>query len=310
MAFSVKQKLNSMRYKSFTWEYNPASCTYSCQRSYVAHKYPELAGVELEDMDTNEIVITGKGEFFGPNAYSNWMKLNAEFKTFGPGTFYHPVFTDVTQGLMTKLQAEMEPREDYVVYSFEIISGTVVHDINTPIVTTPPPGITPNGQIKVGDIVILTGYAYYDSYGSLPRSAYQNNKKFTVTRVNYAGKYPIHCGSLGWCRLEDVRLFSSDVTNLTNNTTNNTSDVVYTVKYGDTLSKICAKYGANWRLVATYNNIKNPNIIMPGQKIKIPQYMISTASKLKDNGIGIKNTTQSRSSAGGGGANHEIHVLN
>lgn len=313
MAFSVKQKLNSMRYKSFTWEYNPASCTYSCQRSYVAHKYPELAGVELEDMDINEIVITGKGEFFGPNAYSNWMKLNAEFKTFGPGAFYHPVFTDVTQGLMTKLQAEMEPREDYVVYSFEIISGTVVHDINTPSVLASNPNVDFGGgqssPIKIGDIVILTGYAYYDSYGGRPRSAYQNNKKFTVTRVNYIGQYPIHCGTLGWCRLQDVRLLSADIANITGKNNGNTSDIVYTVKYGDTLSKICTKYGANWRLVATYNNIKNPNVIMPGQKIKIPQYMISTSTKLKDNGIGIKNVTQSRSSAGGG-INHEIHTVN
>ena len=57
MAYNVKQKLNSMSYKDFTWEYNPATCTYSCSKKYVAHKYPELAGVELEDMDADEVVI-------------------------------------------------------------------------------------------------------------------------------------------------------------------------------------------------------------------------------------------------------------
>lgn len=276
MAFSTKQKLNSMKYGSFTWDFNPATCTYSCQRTYVAHKYPELAGVELEDMDTNEVVITGKGEFFGENAYANWMKLNAEFRKFGPRSFYHPVFTDITQGLMTKLQAEMEPRDDYIVYSFEIVSDMTINDINTPSVIPQPDSGGSGGsggseKIKVGDVVVLTGYAYYDSYGSTPRSSHKNGVKYTVTYTNYNGSHPIHCGSLGWCRLADVKLAGSS----SNQSTSNTSDVVYTVKSGDTLSGICAKYGANWKKVAEYNNLKNPNLIYVGQKIKIPQSMIT-----------------------------------
>ena len=275
MAFNVKQKLNSMRYKSFTWEFNPASCTYLCQRSYVAHKYPELSGVELEDMDTNEIVITGKGAFFGPNAYSNWLKLNAEFKKFGPGPFYHPIFTDVTHGLMTKLQAEMEPRDDYVSYSFEIVSDMTIPNINTPSVIKTQVTQNSGGNSanpKVGDVVILTGYAYYTSYGATPRSAYKDGVKYTVTYTNFKGSHPIHCGSLGWCRLQDVKLANQSGSQ---SASDNTSDTVYTVKSGDTLSGICYKYGANWRKVAEYNNLKNPNLIHTGQKIKIPQSMQS-----------------------------------
>lgn len=274
MAFNAKQKLNSMRYKDFTWEYNPATCTYSCQRTYVAHKYPELSGVELEDMDINEVVITGDGEFFGPNAYTNWMKLNAVFRTFGPGPFSHPIFVDVTQGLMTKLQAKMEPRDDYVAYTFEIVCGMTVNSISTPSVT--PSGNTGGGtggssQIKVGDVVILTGYAYYDSYGKTPRSAYKNGVKYTVTYTNYKGTHPIHCGSLGWARLSDVRLASSS----DSGQSGATNDIIYTVKSGDTLSGICSRYGANWKKVAEYNGLKNPHLIYPNQKIKIPQSMIS-----------------------------------
>lgn len=274
MAFNAKQKLNSMRYKDFTWEYNPATCTYSCQRTYVAHKYPELSGVELEDMDINEVVITGDGEFFGPNAYTNWMKLNAVFRTFGPGPFSHPIFVDVTQGLMTKLQAKMEPRDDYVAYTFEIVCGMTVNSISTPSVTLS--GNTGGGtggssQIKVGDVVILTGYAYYDSYGKTPRSAYKNGVKYTVTYTNYKGTHPIHCGSLGWARLSDVRLASSS----DSGQSGATNDIIYTVKSGDTLSGICSRYGANWKKVAEYNGLKNPHLIYPNQKIKIPQSMIS-----------------------------------
>ena len=47
-------------------------------------------------------------------------------------------------------------------------------------------------------------------------------------------------------------------------------DVVYTVKAGDTLSAIAAKYGTTYKVLAEYNGIANPNIIRVGQQIKIP----------------------------------------
>lgn len=47
-------------------------------------------------------------------------------------------------------------------------------------------------------------------------------------------------------------------------------DAVYTVVKGDNLSKIAAKYGTTWKKLAEYNSLKNPNLIFPGQKIKIP----------------------------------------
>lgn len=45
---------------------------------------------------------------------------------------------------------------------------------------------------------------------------------------------------------------------------------VYTVKSGDTLSGIAAKYGTTYQTLASYNGIANPNLIYPGQKITIP----------------------------------------
>ena len=48
------------------------------------------------------------------------------------------------------------------------------------------------------------------------------------------------------------------------------SDTVYTVKAGDTLSGIAAKYGTTYQTLAAYNGISNPNKISVGQKIKIP----------------------------------------
>lgn len=45
--------------------------------------------------------------------------------------------------------------------------------------------------------------------------------------------------------------------------------VTYTVKKGDTLSGIAAKYGTTYQKIAKDNNIKNPNFIKVGQKLKI-----------------------------------------
>lgn len=44
----------------------------------------------------------------------------------------------------------------------------------------------------------------------------------------------------------------------------------YTVQRGDTLTYIAKKYGLTYQELATYNNIKDPNRIFVGQKIKIP----------------------------------------
>lgn len=48
------------------------------------------------------------------------------------------------------------------------------------------------------------------------------------------------------------------------------AETVYTVKAGDTLSAIAAKYGTTYQKIAAYNGIANPNLITVGQKIKIP----------------------------------------
>jgi len=48
------------------------------------------------------------------------------------------------------------------------------------------------------------------------------------------------------------------------------ADTVYTVKKGDTLYWIAIKHGTTWQKLAAYNNLKNPHMIYPGQKIKIP----------------------------------------
>lgn len=46
------------------------------------------------------------------------------------------------------------------------------------------------------------------------------------------------------------------------------SQRIYTVQNGDTLSGIGSKLGVNWQTLAANNGISNPNTIYPGQKLK------------------------------------------
>src|SRR5690606_26175257 len=47
-------------------------------------------------------------------------------------------------------------------------------------------------------------------------------------------------------------------------------DIKYVVKPGDWLSKIGIKYNIDWKVLAEYNRISNPNLIFPNQIILIP----------------------------------------
>lgn len=48
------------------------------------------------------------------------------------------------------------------------------------------------------------------------------------------------------------------------------ADTQYTVVKGDWLSKIAPRYNTTWQKLAEYNNLKNPDLIFPGQIIRIP----------------------------------------
>src|SRR5690554_6208159 len=55
----------------------------------------------------------------------------------------------------------------------------------------------------------------------------------------------------------------------TSSKTTSSSVTTYTVKKGDTLSHIAKRFGTTVNELVRLNNIKNPNLIYPGQKLKI-----------------------------------------
>lgn len=47
---------------------------------------------------------------------------------------------------------------------------------------------------------------------------------------------------------------------------------IYTVKSGDVLWKIASKFQKTWQEITEYNNLRNPHLIFPGQKLIILIY--------------------------------------
>ena len=60
-----------------------------------------------------------------------------------------------------------------------------------------------------------------------------------------------------------------DVVEDVENSVDNSNYIEYIVKSGDTLSAIAKKYNTTYQKIAQDNNIENPNLIYPNQKLKI-----------------------------------------
>ena len=61
----------------------------------------------------------------------------------------------------------------------------------------------------------------------------------------------------------------NEVQNKVNSLLNSNNKVYYTIRSGDNLSSIAKKYGTTVSQIVSWNNIKNPNLIYPNQKIRV-----------------------------------------
>lgn len=124
-----------------------------------------------------------------------------------------------------------------------------------------------NRRPAVGELV------YYNWEGKTSPSDVSNHvgiviavdlaaNKFTVREGNYNGKCQTRTIPVGWKYIHGfgVPKFGDE---------QKTEEKVYIVKPGDTLSKIARMYGTDYKTLAAKNNIANPNLIRPGQKILI-----------------------------------------
>lgn len=70
-------------------------------------------------------------------------------------------------------------------------------------------------------------------------------------------------------RLTNAGYNYNEVQNKVNSLLGSNNKVYYTIKSGDNLSSIAKKYGASVNQLVQWNNIKNPNLIYPNQKIRV-----------------------------------------
>ena len=70
-------------------------------------------------------------------------------------------------------------------------------------------------------------------------------------------------------RLTNAGYNYNEVQNKVNSLLGSNNKVYYTIKSGDNLSSIAKKYGTSVNQLVQWNNIKNPNLIYPNQKIRV-----------------------------------------
>lgn len=85
----------------------------------------------------------------------------------------------------------------------------------------------------------------------------------------------IECGFI--TNKQDVEIFNKHIDDIARGilksfgivTKTDNKSQYYTVKKGDTLSSIAAKYGTTYKKIAELNGISNPNLISVGQKLRV-----------------------------------------
>ncbi|MFT9412338.1 LysM peptidoglycan-binding domain-containing protein [Liquorilactobacillus hordei] len=122
---------------------------------------------------------------------------------------------------------------------------------------------TTKSEIKIGYTVKVNFSATKWSNGATIPS-WVKGKSYTVQQVN--GNKVLLANILSWIDKSNVEILQT-AKQATSTGTNSTS--TYTVKSGDTLSKIATSYNTTYSKLAALNNIKSPYIIRIGQTLKI-----------------------------------------
>lgn len=121
---------------------------------------------------------------------------------------------------------------------------------------------------------MYTFYAHL-KYGSLAVKLNQRVTKGTVlgymgnTGYSFGAHLHFEVRNANNVQIDPTAYVSADLPMVTDNNQNIVQGTTYTVKSGDTLSEIAMKYGTTYQELARINNIANPNVIYPGQVIKI-----------------------------------------
>lgn len=109
--------MTKMSFANFTWPNNPEQYEEVCVRQ---PRYIIVGNGEEEYAGLGPVVrvITGSGAFFGSDAYADFKTLQSQMELMEPAILTHPVW-GTRRVYLTELKSRMEPKENYVAYSFE-----------------------------------------------------------------------------------------------------------------------------------------------------------------------------------------------
>ncbi|WP_010077856.1 LysM peptidoglycan-binding domain-containing protein, partial [Liquorilactobacillus mali] len=132
---------------------------------------------------------------------------------------------------------------------------------------------TTKSEIKAGYTVKVNFSATKWSNGTTIPS-WVKGKSYTIQQAS--GSKVLLANILSWIDKSNVEILQ---TAKQATSTGTSSASTYTVKLGDTLSKIAASYNTTYTKLATLNNIKSPYTIYVGEKLKVSGF-VTTSSKV------------------------------
>lgn len=120
---------------------------------------------------------------------------------------------------------------------------------------------TPKSDIAVGNQVkVKFGANAWATGEGIP--TWVKGRTYTVAQTS--GGRVLLSGINSWINKSDVEIISVSSAPIQAPATN-----TYTVRSGDTLSSIAAKFGTNYQALASLNGISNPNLIYVGQALRV-----------------------------------------
>lgn len=120
---------------------------------------------------------------------------------------------------------------------------------------------TPKSEIAVGNQVkVKFGANTWATGEAIP--SWVKGRTYDVAQVS--GSRVLLAGINSWINKSDVEIISVSSAPIQSPATN-----TYTVRSGDTLSSIAAKFGTSYQTLASLNGISNPNLIYAGQVLQV-----------------------------------------
>lgn len=104
--------MDNLCFGSFTWPNNPERYEEKCVREPIVGENGGLSGV-----GPAQRIITGNGVFCGATAYANFKALLVLMDRGDAADLIHPIW-GTRKVYLTELVSGMEPREDFVSYTF------------------------------------------------------------------------------------------------------------------------------------------------------------------------------------------------